>query len=650
MRSRPPIWGAAVVCTLMMPLALGGVSASAAIITVPAGGDLQAALNAAKPGNVIMLAPGATYLGNFVLPNKGAITQPITIRSSAADASLPPAGVRMTPAYAAMLPKIKSPNSVSALRTASAANHWTLMFLEFQANQNGYGEIVSLGAGDSTQTQLAQVPYALVLDRVYVHGDPKLGQKRGIGINSGSTTIVNSYVSDCKAVGQDTQALGGYNGPGNYDIENNYFEAATENVLFGGSDPPIPNLVTTNITFRHNYLTKSLAWRDPIIATPANVAAHAAAGAGSLAAGTYYYRVSARVAAGQQSKANSTASVEVSATLAAGTSGAVTLSWTPVAGADEYVIYGRTSGAEDMYWEATSPLFTDRGVAGTSGKPGSTTRWSVKNLFELKNAQDVVVEGNVFENLWVADQSGFAIQLTPRNQSGHAPCAVVQRISIRDNVIRHAAGGVNILGVDNLAPSQRTNHITIAHNIFDDMIGATWGSGSHPFQVGDAPDAIVLDHNTIITTDSAILVLYGGTASAPSPATNSAYTNNMSQHNSYGIFGADMSPGLLSINAYLPGGLVTRNVLAGGSASKYPAGNYFPSTAAWQAEFADYAGGDYHLEPTSAFKNAGTDGADLGANIDEVNAAVASAISGDSSAAVPFRGTPATPTRLRIVG
>ena len=54
------------------------------------------------------------------------------------------------------------------------------MFLEFQANQGGYGDIIALGAGDSTQTQLAQVPYALVLDRVYVHGDPVLGQKRGI--------------------------------------------------------------------------------------------------------------------------------------------------------------------------------------------------------------------------------------------------------------------------------------------------------------------------------------------------------------------------------------------------------------------------------------------------------------------------------------
>ena len=56
------------------------------------------------------------------------------------------------------------------------------MFLEFQANQNGYGDIIDLGMGDSTQTQLSQVPYALVLDRVYVHGDPVMGQKRGVAV------------------------------------------------------------------------------------------------------------------------------------------------------------------------------------------------------------------------------------------------------------------------------------------------------------------------------------------------------------------------------------------------------------------------------------------------------------------------------------
>jgi hypothetical protein len=603
--------------------------ASAATINVPIGGDLQAALNAAQPGDVITLQPGASYVGNFVLPNKGAQTAFITIRSAAADSALPPAGVRITPAYAAQLPKIHSANSTAALRTAAATNHWKLMCLEFQANQNGYGDIIDLGAGDTSQTLLTQVPYALVLDRVYVHGDPVMGQKRGISLNSSDTQILNSWVSDIKTVGQDTQAIGGYNGPGNYLIENNYLEAATENVLFGGSDPLIANLVTTNITFRRNYLSKPLAWRDPIVATPVGVSALAAPGTGTLAAGTYFYKVIARKPAGQGNTASSSPSTEVSATLAVGTSGGVTISWTPVVGASEYVVFGRTTASENMSWKTTNPYFTDTGVAGTTATPGSATKWAVKNIFELKNAQDVLIEGNVFENVWIAAQSGYAICLTPRNQNGTAPWSVVQRVTFQHNIVRHAAGGLDILGTDNLAPSQLTNHLTIRDNLFDDL-GPIWGSGSKTILMGPGGDAFTFDHNTFITADSTIISVYGGTATTPTPITNVVYSNNMSEHRTYGIFGDNIGMGLIAINAYLPGSTIVANVLAGGSASKYPVGNFFPTVAAWDAGFVNYAAGDYHLLATSPYKNAGTDAADLGADIDRIKSETANALTGDN--------------------
>jgi hypothetical protein len=616
-------------------LALSASSAAAATINVPAGGDLQQAINNAQPGDIIALASGATYVGNFVLPNKGALNDSITIRTAVPDASLPPANVRMTPAYAGALAKIRSSNSMSAVRTLAGANHYVMMLLEFQANAGGYGDIIGLGAGDSTQTQLSQVPYALTLDRVYVHGDPVMGQKRGIALHSGDTTIVNSWVSDCKAVGQEAQAISGFNGTGPYLIENNYLEGSTQDFLLGGADPTIPNLVTTNVTFRRNYLSKQLAWKDPIIATPAAVAATPAAGSGSLAAGTYSYKVAARVAAGQTTRANSTASAEVSATLAS--AGGVTISWTPVVGATDYVVYGRAAGSENVYWTTTNPYFTDTGAVGTAGTPTSATKWYVKNVFELKNAQDVVVEGNVFENLWVAAQPGYPIVFTPRNQSGTAPWVVVQRVTFQHNLVRHAAGGVNILGTDNVNPSRLTNHITVRDNIFDDLTASTWGSGSRPFQLGDGPDSVTIDHNTVVTTNSSIVWMYGGSATAPTAITNAVYTNNMSVHNTYGMDGSNFAAGLSSINAYMPGASVAGNVLAGGTASKYPTGNFFPTVSAWQGSFVNYASGDYHLAATSAYRNAGTDGRDLGADVDGIAAQAANALSGDNRLAP---GTP----------
>jgi hypothetical protein len=104
------------------------------------------------------------------------------------------------------------------------------------------------------------VPHNLVLDRVYAHGDPSLGQKRGISLNSASTTITGSYIFDIKAVGQDSQAICGWNGPGPFMITNNYLEAAGENVLFGGADPSIPNLVPVR---HHDHQATSSANRSP---------------------------------------------------------------------------------------------------------------------------------------------------------------------------------------------------------------------------------------------------------------------------------------------------------------------------------------------------------------------------------------------------
>jgi len=631
--------------SLAAVLVAAALPATAATINVPAGGDLQAALNAAQPGDVITLQTGASYVGNFVLPNKGALSAYITIRSAAADSALPASGVRMTPAYAAQLPKIRSGNSAAALRTAAAANHWKLMFLEFQANQAGYGDVIELGMGDTSQTQLSQVPYAIVVDRVYIHGDPVMGQKRGISLNSSDTQVLNSWISECKAVGQDTQAIGGYNGPGNYLIENNYLEGAGENVLFGGADPTIQNLVTTNITFRRNYLSKPVAWRNAIVSAPVGVAAAAAPGAGSLAAGTYSYKVIARAAAGQTTMASSSASTEVSATLA-GTTGGVRISWTPVGGAADYVVFGRTAGGENMSWTTTAASFTDSGAAGAAGSPGAATLWSVKNLFELKNAQDVVIEANIFEDLWVGGQSGYPIVFTPRNQNGTAPWAVVQRVTFQHNIVRHTAGGVNILGTDNLAPSQLTNHIIVSDNLFDDM-GTAWGSGSKAIQMGPGGDAFTIDHNTFLTTDNTVLAVYGGTATAPTPITNVVFTNNMTEHRTYGIFGDNSSTGLPTIAAYFPGSIIVANVLAGGTASKYPAGNFFPSVASWQAGFVNYASRDYRLLAGSPYKNAGTDGTDLGANIDGINSQTAGVLNGVASASQVTVLSP--PRSVRIV-
>jgi hypothetical protein len=162
---------------------LATAPAGAATIIVNAGGNLQAALNAAQPGDTILLQAGATFSGFFELPAKGG-TQYITIRSSAPDSSLPPVGTRITPAYAALLPKIRSTQGGPAFRAARGASYWRLLFLEILPTTNLVANLVEFGGTGSLQSTLADVPHHLVIDRCYLHGDPGFGQRRGVAINS----------------------------------------------------------------------------------------------------------------------------------------------------------------------------------------------------------------------------------------------------------------------------------------------------------------------------------------------------------------------------------------------------------------------------------------------------------------------------------
>src|SRR5260221_4562711 len=80
-----------VLCALVLMCGLlAAAHAESATLTVNAGGDLQAAINAARPGDTILVQGGATFTGNFSLPAKNGISY-ITIRSSAADGALPAA-------------------------------------------------------------------------------------------------------------------------------------------------------------------------------------------------------------------------------------------------------------------------------------------------------------------------------------------------------------------------------------------------------------------------------------------------------------------------------------------------------------------------------------------------------------------------------
>jgi len=230
-------------------------------ISVGAGGDLQAALERARPGDVITLEAGATFAGPFTLPPKQGEGW-VTIRTSAPDHDLPAPGVRIDPSYARFMPKLEAAKG-AVIVTALGAHHYRFIGIEIRPKPRI--ALVNLVQFGGVEPSVELLPSHLIVDRCYLHGDPEKGTRRGIAMNSRFTAVIDSYLADFKEVGVDSQAIAGWAGAGPFRIHNSYLEAAGENVMFGGADPVIRNLVPSDIEIRGNNFSKPLRWKvgDP---------------------------------------------------------------------------------------------------------------------------------------------------------------------------------------------------------------------------------------------------------------------------------------------------------------------------------------------------------------------------------------------------
>src|SRR3712207_5520063 len=108
----------------------------------------------------------------------------------------------------------------------------------------------------------ASQAHHIIIDRSYMRPNtPSAHIRRAVALNSAYTDITNSYIQEIHQPGSDSQAIGGWNGTGPYNIINNQLESASENIMFGGGTFRIPNEMPSDIVIRGNYITKPLAWR-----------------------------------------------------------------------------------------------------------------------------------------------------------------------------------------------------------------------------------------------------------------------------------------------------------------------------------------------------------------------------------------------------
>lgn len=583
--------------------------------------DLQSKIDAANYGDTILIPAAATCVGHYILRYKSSGSGWIIIRTAAPDSQLPPSGTRIGPAYSSVMPKLLTPDTAPVITTEDMAHNYRLIGLEIAAgptaatdpNHENYGLVV---IGDPAATAATSLASNIVIDRDYIHCSPTQYCKRGVDMESSNTSVVDSTISEIHNPGQDTQAIESYNGAGPFKITNNFLEAAGENVMFGGADPAI-----TGVTAAISTCSRS----------------------SNLVTCT----------------ANSTAGLQNASSVISG------LAPTDLNGSQVITV---TDGAHFTY-SSTGPneVTTQGGYANQGGlvpsditiehnyffKPQNWNTqasdyngldYTVKDILELKNAQRVLVEGNVFDHNWGGQgQSGWALELTPRNQSKGCPWCVVQDVTFEYNILQNIEAGANLLSADDPSGgwwSDYLKRILFSNNLWmggplQVMDGALLQLLDGGSTYVDTPMAdVTFDHNTVFQGGN---IFNAGDASGRYMS-NFTITNNIFPHNAYGMKADNGGAGTSALNQYFGATWnCTNNViegiqLSGYTASQYPPGNFFP--ASWiPVGFLNLAAGDYHLSSSSPYAGAATDGSNIGADINALDAATAGAMSGISGSA-----------------
>lgn len=268
-------------------------------------------------------------------------------------------------------------------------------------------------------------------------------------------------------------------------------------------------------------------------------------------------------------------------------------------------------------------------------EPGTDTC----NFFELKIGKFVTFSNNYMENNWNAyGQSGNAILLKVANIA-QSPWFVTEDVTVENNIARNCGLGVALQGDDwGAGHGGNVQRITIRNNLMFDVKSPN-GPG-YAFQSAHGTTDIVFDHNTIINTGTKFLNF-----DVPGePSTGVRYTNNLTHHGTYGAHGTSVSTGNTAISTYFPGVTWQKNVMVNstgvsnltGKYSLYPGAwsnpaDAFPST--WTSVITDpttpgtnYA--NFKIKSGTPYKNGGTDGKDIGADIDYLVLATAGCVSG----------------------
>jgi hypothetical protein len=135
--------------------------------------------------------------------------------------------------------------------------------------------------------------------------------------------------------------------------------------------------------------------------------------------------------------------------------------------------------------------------------------------------------------------------------------------------------------------------------------------------VTSGPVDLTVRHNTAFTVRTGTA---GFSENRPA-ATRFDFRDNIVSRGANGFAGTGTGEGARTLGAYYVGYTFLGNAIIGGETANYPALNFFPPHID-AVGFVDFAGANYRLAPSSPLRNAASDGKDVGADIEAVEAAI----------------------------
>jgi hypothetical protein len=647
---------------------MSGTPSPGATVTAVDSADFSSKLTAANCGDTIVLNAGTVYTGKFTLPAKVCDSAHwVTIRSSAiVDPNFPQEGVRATPCeinmasvaayptYPCATPGVRMPTvqttatNQPVFDVTVGAKYYRFIGINFV---KAPGVVVS-----NKLIQLTNGADHIIIDRSLCHGSTYSGvttdDLQGCIGTSNSTyiAVIDSWMYDIYLTGGDAQGIAGgisnaVEGP--IKVVNNLVAAAGESWLWGGG-----GATTTphDLEIRRNHSFKPLSWFLPIagsgthpvvknngeckncqrVILEANVFENSWTGWQGDQSG---YEL---LLTPKNQSSNAAITVSIAGTNVTKVSGGSFTS--DMVGHNLVIKDGTRSDLNSGYVIAT---FTDASHVALASSPTGGDGSSVPilgchaGLCPTCFVSDAVVRYNEFRNT----VNGMQVAAAPSDCKDEA--SGLNRVMVRDNLLH---------GLD--------NRLGNANSVPLGSVGVALMNGVLSTTVSD----VTVAHNTVATVNAG-LSSYSGLLTEHDQTdiaylANMVYRDNVSpagiiplQHTGTGIPGGTLA-GLNIHDCPNHDGLncsfnVTKNILGigqwnsqttgcnGTCPAGYPAANAlcgsggetcFPSGTGFTGMFVNYNSGykgDYHLQSSSPYRNAGTDGRNIGADVDTVIAKTA---------------------------